>query len=339
MPSIQRRMSCFAQWIAPDPATTPDVRAHAKGVLSRLAAKAVEMDIPVVDSMIGGSFDKKTGLRRHMRGNNEIEGQDIDLVFVVDHDDDAEYFAELVSDFARVVKASYPSTEATPTKCSVQVEFSNPLVTYDVVPVYKTAKPNYQLIVRTDMERRLTAVKLHSEFIGTRITRSKSSPGVVEFNECIRLVKWWRDVFIGNKAYYLREVGVPSVLVELLFASVFDSVGVQKDYAATLSQWFETAAGIVRKRSPVFFSDYSSNQPGANPVGVNWQVLDPVNLENNISKKWTPQQLDEFSTALKTAADGINRAIRCDIFDDEVASLEELVGVFGTAVRNHCGDE
>lgn len=339
MPEVlQRRMSKFVDWVRPDPAENPAVRKHANDVLDRVKAKAIEKDIPVVDGLIGGSFAKKTGLRRHMRGYNEIEGQDIDLVFVVNHKDDEKYFSALVSKFLDVVKASYPNTEATPTKCSVQVEFVNPLVTYDVVPTYKTDKPDFQLIVRTDLERRLTSVDRHTQFIATRIKKSQSVPGRVEFNEGIRLVKWWRCIFL-EESFYLKNDGIPSTLLELLFSKVFDEVGVQKTYAETLVQWFSKAAGIVENKTLIYFNDFTNLKPMLTQINATWNVLDPVNFDNNITKRWSPNQIQELADGLKKAKDNLQRAISRDMFDDPIGSLDALEKVFGTSVKNHCGDD
>lgn len=333
---LQRRMSHFVVWIAPDPKDTPDTRAHAKDVLATIKNKGLENEIPIVDTLIGGSFEKGTGLRRHMRGDHEIEGQDIDLVFVVDHEDNEKYFTELVSKFTGLAEACYPKTEKRPTKCSVELSFVNPLVTYDLVPVYKTGRAKYQLLVRTDLERRLTSVELHTEFIKNRIKRSKATAGVVEFNECIRLLKWWRCQF-QESAFYAKEI--PSTVIELLFAHVFDQKGVQKNYAETLVQWLWAASSIVEKKTPIFFNDYCTGRPTLDQHGTVWSVIDPVNFENVVTKKWNAQQVQEFADGLKKAAANLQSAVKCNMFDNNTGSLEAIEKVFGPAIKHHCGDD
>lgn len=335
MPITQRRLTKFVDWIAPEKAKAKEFREHADEVLRIIKNKAIEMKIPVVEAMTGGSFDKDTGLRRHMRGDSEIEGQDIDLVFVVKKEGDGDRFPALVSDFEKVAKASYPDTDRKTTKCSVQLSFKSPLVTYDLVPVYRTDKPKYQLLVRTDMKQRLTSVQLHTEFVTKRTTTSRKTPGVVEFHECIRLLKWWRCEF-QNSAYYLQEV--PSVVIELLFAKVFDLRGVQKNYAETLVDWLWAAGAIVSEAKQVYFNDYLGGSPPAPALGA-WHLHDPVNFDNVITKDWTAAQLQEFSDALKKAAGNLQTAIRKDMFGDEAGSLDSLVAVFGNAIRHHCGDD
>lgn len=332
MANIQIKMSNFVNWIAPDPKTVPEFKKHADDVLERIKAKAIEKDIPVFDNLIGGSFDKKTGLRRHMLGTSEVEGQDIDLVFVVNNNDDGKHFEELVSRFSEVATLTYPATEKQPTKCSVQLMFANPLVTYDLVPVYKTEKPKHQLLVRTDLEKRLTSVQLHSEFVKKRTTKSQGMTGCVEFNECIRLAKWWKHEFSRN-SYYFKD-GLPSVVIELLFAKVFDDVGVQKNYAETLIQWFSKAAHYVENRTTIYFNDYVAGSPAA--ANESWRVLDAVNFDNNVVKKWSDGQINDLLSGLKKATAELTRAVRHDMFDEANESTECLSKVFGNAFKNHC---
>ncbi len=332
---LQRRMRKFVDWIAPDPQKIPEFRKHAKDVLLTIKNKAIEKDIPVVDAITGGSFDKETGLRRHMRGDSEVEGQDIDLVFIVNKQGNSNRFPELVTKFLDVANASYPSTDKKATNCSVQLNFTNPLVSYDLVPVYKTEKPKYQLLVRKDLETRLTSVELHTEFVVKRTSRSKSSSGVVEFNECVRLLKWWRCEF-EKTAFHLREI--PSVVVELLFAKAFDEKGVKTTYAETLVDWLWTAAGLVERKTQIYFNDYVGGKPAAPPAGA-WHLHDPVNFDNVITKTWTSTEIQEFADGLKKAATNLQRAIRCDFQGDDVGSLESLIAVFGNPIRHHCGDD
>ena len=54
-----------------------------RGIYQYLDNQALADGLAVFRTPEAGSFAKHTGLRRHMRGHSEIEGQDVDLPFVV----------------------------------------------------------------------------------------------------------------------------------------------------------------------------------------------------------------------------------------------------------------
>src|SRR5262245_16333746 len=73
----------FVDWIKPDAETEESIRSQADDIRERIKARAIANGLTVRSTPWSGSFAKKTGLRRHMRGNHEVEGQDVDLPFVV----------------------------------------------------------------------------------------------------------------------------------------------------------------------------------------------------------------------------------------------------------------
>jgi Second Messenger Oligonucleotide or Dinucleotide Synthetase domain len=101
----------------------------------------------VVATPNGGSFAKRTGLRRHMRGNSEIEGQDVDLPFVVKPSKkDGERIDDLLRRFERYAAASYPSTPRGRTASSVEMQFVASKLNYDLVPTVVARYPDYQIV-------------------------------------------------------------------------------------------------------------------------------------------------------------------------------------------------
>ena len=78
-----RRLAAFVDWIKPDPDARDTIREQAGNIRQAIKQQAVADGLIVIATPNGGSFAKRTGLRRHMRGNTEIEGQDVDLPFVV----------------------------------------------------------------------------------------------------------------------------------------------------------------------------------------------------------------------------------------------------------------
>jgi len=143
----------------------------------------------VVATPNGGSFAKRTGLRRHMRGNSEIEGQDVDLPFVVKPSTkDGERIDDLLRRFEGYAAASYPSTPTGPTASSVEMRLVASKLNYDLVPMAVAQYPDYQIILKKNGTRRVTSVEKHIEFIHKRISSSEQLPSRVRFNDCVRLM-------------------------------------------------------------------------------------------------------------------------------------------------------
>jgi hypothetical protein len=268
-----------------------------------------------------------------MRGNAEVEGQDIDVTFVARAPKEVEYqLGPMIDKFFKYADDSYPKTEKEKTKSSVTLKFTSTL-SYDVVPLFATNDPETQILVRSTGEQIVTSVQKHTEFITNRTAKSDEKDGVVLFNECVRLVKWWRDSRCAEGSY-LEEV--PSIIVDLLCAKAFDELSVQTTYAQTMAEWFAYLAHVVRKREQVAFSDYTK-MPAVDKKAT-WEVIDPVHPENNIAKKLQTYEIDELAEWFESGRDAWNRAIVADFGKDDSRSLEQLVGLFGNAFKNHCED-
>src|SRR6516165_6923471 len=86
-PTIQSRshrgLSAFVNWIKPESDTRDTIRKQASDIHRIISGKATADGLIVMATPEAGSFAKHTGLRRHMLGDYEIEGQDVDLPFVV----------------------------------------------------------------------------------------------------------------------------------------------------------------------------------------------------------------------------------------------------------------
>jgi hypothetical protein len=330
MLSLNQRFENFIRWIRPEPATTADITRQRGDVRTRIMVQAEEDGLTVRSTPDSGSFATGTGLRRHMRGLSEVEGQDVDVPFVVaPKTEDDERLEVLLPRFEKYARLSYPDTEREPSKSSVKLMFTSNL-SYDLVPLLATRDRERQILVRADGERRETSVQKHVEFVTSRTKRGMAVAGTAEFNELIRLGKWWR-CFRQTQPASLTDV--PSFLLNLLFAHAFDVRGARQTYAETMADWFGHLARVVRKRISISFTDY-----GAAPVaatGVTWAVHDPVNPDNNVVSKWTGIMCDELAEWLEEARDAMYDAIAA--FDDnrETDGLQSLMKIFGTAFTPH----
>jgi len=339
---LQSRMECFTKWIAPDPDKKKEIFAKADEIRQYIKQTAEENGLTVKSMPIAGSSAKGNGLRRHYRGHSEVDGWDIDIPIVVKMDEQADLLNSLLDKFEQYAIKSYPNTTIEKTKSSVKLHFSKK-GSFDLVPMLATEKSDEQILVRRDGERIATSVQKHNEFIKGRTKKSRAIDGVVKFNQCIQLLKWWKE-FQADNSYYLGYNDItkidnvpPSILIDLLCALAFDKLGVQETYAETMAKWCGYLAHIIRNRVPVFFPDYYAT-PDITKVVV-WTVLDPVNPENNIVKKWDSTKVNELADWFENARDNWNRIIHFNEDGDDGKALEILTELFGNPFKNHCGDE
>jgi hypothetical protein len=331
-----RRISKFVEWIKPPAEARSTIVKQAGDVRAAINGQAVADGLTVIATPDSGSFAKHTGLRRHMRGNSEVEGQDVDLPFVVQPATaDGERIDELLRRFERYAKNSFPDTPRRITGSSVELQFVSSKLNYDLVPMLKSQYPDYQIILKKNGSRRLTSVAKHTEFVKRRTAESENIAGAVKFNECVRLVKWWRCIRISENGA-IDEVR--TVLLELLCAEAFDKFKVESTYTATLARWFGWLASVTSRRLKVSFNDYKTIEAFTESSQSNrlWHVLDPVNENNNVvHSDWSNVQLSEFAEWFARGRDTLSRIMSHEQAgrDSEVDQL--LVELFGNSVITH----
>jgi len=331
---LHRKLTNFVRWIAPEPEKEDEIRTRAENVRTAIKNKASDDKLVVKSTPNSGSFATRTGLRRHMRGTSEVEGQDVDLPFVVAPvTKDDEKLTSLLSRFERYAKASYPDTKREPTKSSVRLMFEDKL-NFDLVPLLATADSERQILIRADGERRETSVQKHVEFVRKRTAASNEIKGVVKFNEMVRLLKWFRCYRLSLETGTLTDV--PSFLINLLAAHAFDARGVKATYGETLVDWFGHIARVIRLQQQVAFTDFSKTMPAK---AVAWSVHDPVNGDNNVVAKWTQLEIEELAEWFEEARDEMLNAVVA--FDDDRVGdgMDALVTIFGNAIRHHSESE
>jgi hypothetical protein len=330
--TIHRRFCHFVPWIATDDDREDVIRRQSKEIRERICGQASRDGLTIKSTPNSGSFAKNTGLRRHLMGGSDVDGQDVDLVFVVKPvTKDQEKIDSLLDRFERYAKATYPQVARNPTKSSICLSFVSTRLAYDLVPMLATDRPDEQILLRANGEQRRTSVEKHTDFIRRRTNASNELKGRVLFNECVRLFKWWRE-FRQSDSKHLPDVA--TVVIDLICAKAFDACQVQTTYAETLAQWFSWAAHVARKRQSITFTDYvNPAQPSGN---AGWVILDPVNASNNVVSSWTGWQIEEFTTWLEQGRDLMTSAIRYDLDGEDSESLRCLVQLFGTPFKHHC---
>lgn len=331
---IHRRLRSFVDFIAPEPEKREDIKRHADEIRECIESKAKADGYTLVASAYSGSFSKKTGLRRHMYGNNEVEGQDIDIAFIVKStDQEGNPVGCLISVFEGYLRDRWPDSEVGHTKSSATISFAGSKNRFDAVPLIETSRKNIQKLIRTDGTERQSSVQQQTEFIRKRNRRSNELKGVVSFNDCVRLVKWWRyqrqseSGIFGNGP---NDPHVPSFLFDLLCAAAYDSESVCATYPETLARWFGFLAHTVRQRHEVIFSDFIVRHELREPA--RWKAIDPMDDHNNVVKNWLDYKINELADWFETARDEIMRAIRYDREGDDSKNLESLKKLFGSSI-------
>lgn len=332
--SSHRRLASFVDWIRTPAEREEAITEQAEEIRTRVKGQAEKDGLTVRSMPFSGSFKKKTGLRRHMHGGAEIEGQDVDISFVL-HPDSVgdEDRSMLIERFLRYVKASYPSTPSESTRSSVRIEFAGTKINYDLVPMIAVVENDVeQLLFRSNGEKRRTSVRRHIEFITTRTKSSNDTPGRVLFNECIRLVKWWR-CYREGEARVIEEV--PSMLIDLLCAKAYDERGVATTYTETLGRWLSWMADAIASRRTITFADFGQ---GAATSGDSrgWSVLDPVNAGNNVMPMaWKDAHVRELQEWLAAARDCMAEVEALDRRGDAQGAREVLIELFGAPFKHH----
>jgi hypothetical protein len=325
---VQERITNFVTWIAPTPEYRKEIKEQREDIRKRIKNEAEEDGLIIISTPDAGSFAKKTGLRRHYRGESYIKGQDVDVPYVVKRDNDDEYvFDTLLSRFDKYAAAAYPKTERVLTKSSVNLKFERSRE-YDIVPLLSTNDLNIQILHRS-FEDIKTSVQRHVEFIRSRSRISREIEGRVQFNECIRLFKWW-GCFQYEKNY--KNLNVPSIIIDMLCAKAFDMTSVSDNYIHTIARWSACLAHLLRNKTVIYFEDYV---PKPKLEQNAWGIFDPVNNENNLAGKWTSYEIDTLASWFEETRDVCNRIIRADIDGDDNESLDYLVGLFGNPFKNH----
>ncbi len=319
---LHARIGSFVDWIRTEKSRESNIRAQTEEIRKRVRGRAEKDGLVIRSTPWSGSFAKKTGLRRHMVGKHPVEGQDVDLPFVVSPKTaEDETLTSLLDRFDTYLGHSYPDTTRERTKSSVKMSFVGTKLNYDVVPLLATDDDQRQILIRSDGERRETSVQAHISFIKSRTGMSGQQKGRVKFNEMVRLFKWWREVqFEGECDTYT------SMLLGLLCSHAFDELGVERTYQETLVKWFAKLAHDVEHRKAIYFSDFVIwDDP---PTSSVWSVIDPVSQTNNIAGHLSRAEVDVLAHLLAQGRDDMLQAIAVpdDEEDRAVSQLERLFG-------------
>ncbi|UTW61724.1 hypothetical protein KFE98_17185 [bacterium SCSIO 12741] len=335
---IQNRFNCFVQFISPDPKRRRKYEHRAKEIIGYIEKRLASDSYTLSGSTLAGSFAKKTGLRRHLEGPNEVEGLDIDLVFILKNEDlKGKSLTSIILVLEEYLRDHYPDSAVGHTKSSATISFKADRLSFDVVPLITTEKPGVFQLNRTDHQSRRSSVKEHTRFIQARTACSQGMNEAVHFNNCLRLVKWWRYQRQSEKGLFgngKNDTKVPSFLLDLLCAKAFDRVKVAQTYPETLYKWFEFIQAEIEHRKPVLFTKHVKNYDLS--PNQHWHVMDPLDKSNNVVMKWNISKIDELGRWFKESLPPLKKAILLDRKGEYDESLKLLVKLFGPSIKTYC---
>ena len=274
----------------------------------------------------GGSYAKRTALRRYMQGRTKIGGSDIDLPFVLTARSGEQLeLRALLELFEGFVRKSYPRSKVVRTKSSVKLTFSSFKYPFDIVPMVAVPSDRKrEYLFRGDGTKVPTSISAHVKFCKQRTAASAKAPGIVRFNDMVRLLKWWSQLRAAGDEL-LPEL--PTFVLELLCAKAFDELGVGPSYTQTLLTWFELIGAITRERRSVRFDGQGAPDSGR------WAVIDPVTSSNNVvPSSWGDAQIDRLALWFEDAAATMRQVEQRDRWDDGKGALRELERLFGPAI-------
>lgn len=338
---IERRFEHFVDWLRPDDETVSAMARQAHEIRDKIREQAAADRLTVRSTPGAGSFVKKTGIRRHVTGGSAVDGQDVDIPFVLaPMTEEEQRISRLLDRFQSYADRAYPQRPPlkSRTKSSIKIEFVGSKLSFDLVPMIQATDygDDYQWLLRGDGTKRLTSVEMHNRFIKKRTDLSNQVPGRVKFNECVRLLKWWREFRMNDDRNSIAHI--PSILIEMLSASAFDQKSVQATYSETLLSWFDHLYGVVSQRKRISFPDYLPPRGRRHADKTPWMVIEPVDPQNNLTHDWNDQHIEELAGWLKRGRDDLRAAVDLDRRNNPQESLHYLVRIFGSPFKHHCGD-
>ncbi len=335
---IHRRMKHFVEFIAPERDIDAGVQTYVKAIESCIRSRATAHGLTVASVQAAGSYAKRTGLRRHMTGGSEVEGQDVDIAIILENRNrkGEPITYSLVPDFKRFLidqKGLWEPHQVDLTKSSAMLALKNQKFRFDVVPIIKTKDPVIQRLIRTTREAYTTSVQGHINFVKELNGKGKH----IHFNNGLRLVKWWRyhqqlsSPYLNNSPTGKK---VPSFLLDLLCARAYKDIHPRKEtYPEMIYEWFKHLHLVCDQRQTVHFMEKGRSRKASDAP---WQVIDPKDPNNNVVANWQDFQIRELARWFEHGRDCMIRAIHHDMSGNQDASLQCLTEVFGPSFKTQC---
>jgi tRNA nucleotidyltransferase (CCA-adding enzyme) len=289
-----------------------EYRAQVRRLRDRLETYLDEHpDFTLKKMQLSGSLAKGTALRSL---------NDIDVACYISGADAPTDVAALLNYLAARLRKAFPNFSADqvkPQTYSVTVSFRGSGLDVDVVPILYDGDPLWygNLVSQEDGSFLKTAVPLHLDFI-----RKRKKAQDRHFAQVVRLVKFWaRNIKRERKGFRFKLF-----MIELIFSHLCDQGLDFSDYPEALQHFF-TYVARTNMRKQLVFSDYyklASVPEFAEPV----QLIDPVNVENNVSHLYSDAEADMIVDAALEAGDAIDAALAAPTKGETVVHWQKVFG-------------
>lgn len=276
------------------------------------AAKGDEL-IDIKKFLKTGSLRKGTVLRP--RGDF---GVDADVAVFLNTNGASGYdLANLHNRIRRMLSKIYPSKK--PEDFTIQprtlgIEFRDSGLEMDLVPLLYIEGPGdygWQPSSQGDKPVK-TSVAKQLEFIRAR------KDAYANFTALVRLLKFWRN-------FHELDDSLRSFTIELILSHLQDTQGVPSSLEAGLLRFFLYVADSALK-TPICFKECGTPQSFPKDRVV---ILDPCNVENNVTRKMTDQECKVIVEKCLAAWETLTYARN---YDGKTQTLELWKEIFGRSV-------
>ena len=289
-----------------------ELRAQARGLRERLETYLSEHpDFTLKKMLLSGSLAKGTALRSL---------NDIDVACYISGADAPQDVSKLLDYLAERLRKAYPNfkpEQVKPQTYSVTVSFQGSGLDVDVVPILYDGDPDWygNLVSQDDGSFLRTSIPRHLEF-----AKKRKQAQQTHFAQVVRLVKYWaKRMKAENPGFRFK-----SFMIEMVLAKLSDDGLNFSDYPEALQHFFTYLARSDLRERIAFQDYYSLSAVGAFSEPV--QIIDPVNVENNVSKLYTRGQADAIVDAALDAGDAIDAALRAPTKQETVRYWQKVFG-------------
>ena len=200
----------------------------------------------------------------------------------------------------------------------VKVHFKGSGLDVDVVPVVYEGEADDRgyLITRDTGERVLTSIPLHLKFIRKR---KEENP---QYRTMVRIIKWWRDQVKKRD----ENFGFKSFLIEMIWAHIADTEGIEGEIYAALKQFFRYIIS-TELQEPIIFTD-NYNKSAVTLLESVPNIFDPVNPENNVGASMDTRRVNRI---IEEAEDALGYLLNAEETATKGQAESCLKAIFGSS--------